>query len=319
MLNQGTVDVFAVATHAAAICVEVLFVKEGKVLGSKSFFPNSKLDSSIEDILDAFIPQFYLSSQQHPIPRQIITSVPLNQNLEALQEALSQAADKKIQITHNVRNERQKWLQLTLTNAQQQLTSFIANKQNMLQRFQALQKVLDLDEMPQRLECFDISHHAGESTVASCVVFDTKGPLKSDYRRFNIESVTGGDDYGAMEQAISRRYKRLKAGEGKLPDLLLIDGGKGQLNIAENVLEDLQIQGVYVLGVAKGITRKAGFETFFKNKGEIEFTIDSDSPALHLIQHIRDEAHRFAITANRQKVTKARQKSFLEGIPGVGA
>ena len=316
--SSGTVDVFAVANQALTICVEVLFVREGKVLGSKTFFPSSKLETSEQEILEQFIPQFYLSSHQHPIPKQIITNIELIDGKSALEEVLSQASEKKVSITHNVRNERAKWLKLTQTNAEQQLVSFVANKQNILQRFKSLQESLDLPEMPERLECFDISHHSGEGTVASCVVFDTKGPLKSDYRRFNIEEIQDGDDYAAMEQAITRRYKRLKTGDGKFPDILLIDGGKGQLGIAEKILEDLQINDVLILGVAKGTTRKAGFETFFKDNGKTSFTMNSDSPALHLIQHIRDEAHRFAITANRQKVSKARQKSFLEGIQGVG-
>ena len=171
--------------------------------------------------------------------------------------------------------------------------------------------------MPQRLECFDISHSSGEATVASCVVFDTNGPLKSDYRRFNIEGIQAGDDYAAMAQALQRRYTRLKSGEGQLPDILFIDGGRGQLSQAERVLEELQVDGVRLIGVAKGPTRKAGLESLVVSEGP-EIDLPPDSPALHLIQHIRDESHRFAITAHRNRRDKKRTSSVLEGIDGVG-
>lgn len=187
----------------------------------------------------------------------------------------------------------------------------------MNQRFEALQAGLGLPEIPQRLECFDISHSSGEATVASCVVFDQNGPLKSDYRRFNIEGITPGDDYAAMAQALTRRYTRLKKGEGKLPDVLFIDGGKGQLKQAEEMIEELQIEGVILVGVAKGPTRKAGMESLFLS-GQPEIVLAPDNPGLHLIQHIRDESHRFAITAHRQRRGKKRQQSVLEEIEGVG-
>ena len=187
----------------------------------------------------------------------------------------------------------------------------------MQQRFADLQNVMKLDEMPQRLECFDISHTFGELTVGSCVVFDQSGPLKSDYRRFNIDGITEGDDYAAMEQALSRRYTRLQKGEGVLPDILIIDGGKGQLGVAKKVLAELGVNQVIILGIAKGTTRKAGFETLVLESGK-EKVLNSDSPALHLLQEIRDEAHRFAITGHKQRRDKKRKTSTLEGIPGVG-
>ena len=189
----------------------------------------------------------------------------------------------------------------------------------MLGRLQALQELLALPELPERMEYFDISHSSGESTVASCVVFDQNGPRKSDYRKFTIEGISLGDDYAAMQQALERRYKRLKAGEGALPDILFIDGGKGQVTQAMSVLEDLQLAGVEVIGVAKGVTRKAGFETLLHGDSGREQQLPGDSPALHLIQQIRDEAHRFAITGHRARRDKARKRSTLEDIPGVGA
>jgi excinuclease ABC subunit C len=183
-------------------------------------------------------------------------------------------------------------------------------------RFVALQEALGLDDLPDRLECFDISHTMGEATVASCVVFDTDGPLKSDYRRFNIEDVAAGDDYAAMEQALRRRYTRLKQGEGRLPAVLVIDGGPGQLGRANAVLSDLQIEGVLVLGIAKGPDRRPGFERFFTAEGEVTFPPHGE--AFHLLQHIRDEAHRFAITGHRQRRQKSRRRSELDDVPGVG-
>ncbi|PXZ64355.1 helix-hairpin-helix domain-containing protein, partial [Pseudomonas aeruginosa] len=179
-------------------------------------------------------------------------------------------------------------------------------------------EALDLAEPPQRLECFDISHSSGEATVASCVVFGPEGPLKSDYRRYNIEGVTAGDDYAAMHQALTRRFSRLKDGEGKMPDILLVDGGKGQLAMAQEVLQELAVAGLILLGVAKGVTRKPGLETLYLNDASHEFTLPADSPALHLIQQIRDEAHRFAITGHRARRGKARRTSTLEDVPGVG-
>jgi len=206
---------------------------------------------------------------------------------------------------------------LANTNAEQSLGGHLANRNNLAQRFEALQAVLDLDEPPGRLECFDISHSSGEATVASCVVFDQNGPLKSDYRRFNIEGITPGDDYAAMAQALSRRYTRLKKGESKMPDILFIDGGKGQLSEAMKVMDELQISDVMLIGVAKGPTRKAGLESLVTPDGK-EIEMSPDNPGLHLIQHIRDESHRFAITAHRQRRGKKRKESLLEGISGVG-
>ena len=194
----------------------------------------------------------------------------------------------------------------------------LGNRQNIQARFEALQEALELDEMPTRLECYDISHTSGESTVASCVVFGPEGPLKSDYRRYNIEGVTAGDDYAAMQQALMRRFAKLREGEGKMPDILIVDGGKGQMKMAREVLQELAIHDLILLGVAKGVTRKAGMETLYLNDPHNELVLPGHSPALHLIQHIRDEAHRFAITGHRQRRGKTRNTSTLEGIPGVG-
>ncbi|MDH5181723.1 MAG: excinuclease ABC subunit UvrC, partial [Gammaproteobacteria bacterium] len=231
---------------------------------------------------------------------------------------LSQQAGRKIAIRWNVRGERDRWIKLAEHNAMQALTSRINNQATLAQRFEALQEALDLDELPARMECFDISHTMGEVPVGSCVVFDVNGAVKSDYRRFNIEGITPGDDYAAMHQALLRRYKRLKQGEGKLPDILFIDGGKGQVSQARNVLEELQIDSVMIIGIAKGPSRKPGLETLCLSNDQREIILPEDSAALHLIQQIRDEAHRFAITGHRQRRGKARTTSPLEDIPGLG-
>ncbi|MCE3251246.1 MAG: uvrC, partial [Cellvibrio sp.] len=316
--GNGDIDVIAAEMRASAICVHVLFIRQGRILGSRSFYPSATLAETPAEILAEFIPQFYLASSGREIPRELIVGSQVEE-VELIRDALQQAAGRQISINHQVRSHRAQWLQMAATAAQQNLIAHINNKKNSLDRFLALQEALNLDETPQRLECFDISHSSGELTVASCVVFDNNGPLKSDYRRFNIEGITPGDDYAAMEQALTRRYTRLQNGEGKLPDILLIDGGKGQLGKATEVLAELGVQGVQLIGVAKGSTRKAGFETLFDGETGAEIVLPGDSPALHLIQHIRDESHRFAITGHKQRRDKKRKTSTLEDVPGIGA
>jgi excinuclease ABC subunit C len=316
--GNGDIDVIAAEMRAAAICVHVLFIRQGRILGSRSFYPSATLAETPAEILAEFIPQFYLASSGREIPRELIVGSQLEE-AELLSAALQQSVGRQVLINHQVRSHRAQWLQMAATAAQQNLIAHINNKKNSLDRFVALQEALNLDETPQRLECFDISHSSGELTVASCVVFDTNGPLKSDYRRFNIDGIKPGDDYAAMEQALSRRYTRLQNGEGKLPDILLIDGGKGQMGKATEVLAELGVQGVQIIGVAKGTTRKAGFETLFDGETGAEIVLPGDSPALHLIQHIRDESHRFAITGHKQRRDKKRKTSTLEDVPGIGA
>jgi excinuclease ABC subunit C len=316
--GNGDIDVIAAEMRAAAICVHVLFIRQGRILGSRSFYPSATLAETPAEILAEFIPQFYLTTSGREIPRELIVGSQLEE-AELLSAALQQAVGRQVLINHQVRSHRAQWLQMAATAAQQNLIAHINNKKNSLDRFIALQEALNLDETPQRLECFDISHSSGELTVASCVVFDTNGPLKSDYRRFNIDGITPGDDYAAMDQALTRRYTRLQNGEGKLPDILLIDGGKGQLGKAIEVLAELGVNGVQLIGVAKGTTRKAGFETLFDGETGAEIVLPGDSPALHLIQHIRDESHRFAITGHKQRRDKKRKTSTLEDVPGIGA
>ncbi len=313
----GDLDIVSAVVEAGKACVQVLFVRAGRVLGSKTYFPPLRLDEAEAEVLNAFIPQYYLAGTRE-IPRELILSHdPEDRN--SLQAVLTERAERKVEIKIRVRDARARWLQLASQTAQQNLHSQLSARQTSVERFQVLQDSLNLPELPERLECFDISHSSGEATVASCVVFDHGGPRKSDYRKFNIEGITPGDDYAAMQQALERRYKRLKAGEGALPDVLLIDGGKGQVAQALSVLEDLQINGVEVIGVAKGTTRKAGFETLILGDSGKEIQLNGDNAGLHLVQHIRDEAHRFAITGHRARRDKKRKGSVLEQIPGVGA
>ncbi len=315
--NQGDIDVHAVVINPGGVCVLVMFVRGGRMLGNKTFFPKTRLDENESEVLAAFLPQFYLDgSGGRETPPEVVVNARLDDKF-ILEGALTSQSGRKVMISDNVRSHRKRWVDLAVTNAEHSLGSHMASRNNLQQRFQSLQETLSLDEMPGRLECFDISHTSGEATVASCVVFDQNGPLKSDYRRFNIDGITPGDDYAAMSQALSRRYTRIKKGEGLLPDILFIDGGKGQLSEAEKIFEELQIKGVTLVGIAKGPTRKAGLESLILSGGP-ELNLAHDNPGLHLIQHIRDESHRFAITAHRTRRGKKRTESVLEGIDGVG-
>lgn len=310
----GDVDIIACHQASGQACVQVFFVRGGHHLGNKALFPSVPEDTSAEELISAFLAQYYLSRE---VPAEIILShVP--EDAEVLTEVLGERRGRAVSLSWNVRGERARWLEMAERNAELALRTRLASRAGMRERLEALAEALDLDELPSRMECFDISHTQGELTVASCVVFDAEGPVKSDYRRFNIEGITPGDDYAAMRQALQRRYTRLKEGEGRLPDVLFIDGGKGQVRQALEVLEELQVQGVSVVGVAKGADRKPGLETLVLSDSERPTILPPGSSALHLIQQIRDEAHRFAITGHRQRRAKARTASPLEQIPGMG-
>jgi len=290
----------------------VLFFRNGVNLGSRDFFPKLGLRGVDGDILTAFIAQYYLG---RPAPRELIVSHALDE-CELLAEVLTQQSGHEVEIKHSVRGERARFLELAQKNAEAALAMHLASNRTMRERFEALRDLFDMGETPNRLECFDISHTLGEATVASCVVFGPDGPEKSQYRRFNIAGIEPGDDYAAMRQALERRYKRIKAGEGVVPDILLIDGGKGQLRQAHEVLADLGITGLLVVGVAKGAERRAGHESLIV--GDKTLWPGPESAALHLIQSVRDEAHRFAITGHRARRQKTRETSRLEEIGGIG-
>jgi len=317
--GRGTIDVVAAAVSNGQACVHMLYVRQGRILGSRSYYPKTLLAEQPDDVLEEFVPQLYLSGGARPdLPKEILVNAQF-EGAQLLTDALSERIGRNIEIRNKVRGFRAKWIELAQRTAEQNLAGKLASKQTLEQRFESLRETLNLDITPERLECFDISHSSGEAVVASCVVFDNNsGALKSDYRRFNIEDITGGDDYAAMEQAIRRRYTRLMKGEGKLPDILLIDGGKGQIGVAKSVLSDLGVVGVIIIGVAKGTTRKPGMETLILADQNNKVVARPQQAALHLIQQIRDEAHRFAITGHKARRDKKRRTSPLEGIPGVG-
>lgn len=319
-------DVLAAAMQGAYNCVHLMVIRDGRLIGNKSFFPRDRLSADEAALLSAFIAQYYVREEGGAeIPRELVIT-PAIADSRSLAAALTFCAGKSVRISSAVRGHRAKWLAMAATNAQESLHSYVTNKQNIQQRFEQLRQALELDAIPQRIECFDISHTAGESPVASCVVFNSEGPLKSDYRKFNIERITAGDDYAAMGQALKRRYTRLSGASeetvdaGKIPDILLIDGGKGQLSQAREVLAECQLSGVCLLGIAKGISRRAGQETLYLAIDDMyrEIVLPSESAALHLLQQIRDEAHRFAISGHRQRRSRTRNTSVLEQIPGLG-
>jgi excinuclease ABC subunit C len=312
--GTGDVDIIAAFVNPGGACVHLISVRGGRVLGSKNFFPQVGIEEDVAEVMSAFLAQYYLSHSDRELPSELIVNV-VHEDFEALIGAIDSLRGRELVISHRVRGTRARWQQLAVTNAEQALGARLANRQHVTARFEALAEVLNLDEPPQRLECYDISHSSGEATVASCVVFGPEGPIKSDYRRYNIEGVVAGDDYAAMHQALTRRFSKIKDGEGKLPDVLLVDGGKGQMSMARDVLNELAVPELILLGVAKGTTRKAGFETLYLNDSAHEFTLKGDSPAL---QQIRDEAHRFAITGHRARRGKTRRTSTLEGVAGVG-
>jgi excinuclease ABC subunit C len=319
--NQGDdADIVAAEILQSYVCVHVIYVRAGRIIGSKNFYPSFKLAEDEGELISAFLAQSYLGDDKAAsIPAELIVPSVL-EDAEGLQDALAYVAGRKVKLSMRVRGHRAKWLQLAMTNARESLQAYVSNKQNIYKRFQQLQDSLKLEFIPHRIECFDISHTSGEGTVGSCVVFDENGAVKSDYRRFNIKGITGGDDYAAMEQLLDRRFARLAKGEGKIPDILLIDGGKGQLTQAKKIMEKFQLPEIQLLGIAKGISRRAGQETLFLLKDERfkEIVIPTESGALHLLQQVRDEAHRFAITGHRARRAKARKQSTLEEIPGLG-
>ena len=314
--ESGEVDVFALAQDSSYTCVQGLFIRGGRVIGQRTWYPKNELDTPPGALLSSFVSQYYLASEGRVIPKLVLTSIPLDEE-ELVESVLAGRSGRKVSVTSKVRAQRARWLEMARDNAALSLTSYVAERRNVFSRFVDLQDLLELEDMPKRLECFDISHTSGEATVASCVVFDTNGPLKSDYRRFNIEGVTAGDDYAAMEQALRRRYRRLKEGEAVLPDLLVIDGGQGQLGKAAGVLSELQVDDIGLIGVAKGPARKAGLEKILLY-GQGELSVPATSGSMHLLQHIRDEAHRFAITGHRGRRAKNRRRSALDGIVGIG-
>jgi len=366
-VQGASADLDAIACRIAGgvACVSVMYFRNGVNLGSRDFFPKLPHDAEIADVLTSFIAQYYVDK---PVPRELLVEQALPDG-GLLAQAFTEQAGHEVEIKHNVRAERARFLELAAKNAEAALAARLASNETQRERFESLRDLLGLDEIPQRLECFDISHTMGEATVASCVVYGPEGPIKAQYRRYNITGIEPGDDYAAMRQALERRFRRaatepsppsaLVGGEGEvrgrtslvvehgaeapltpalspseeaaggegaksttpanLPDILLIDGGKGQVQQALDVLADLAIADVLVVGVAKGVERRAGHETLILGATGKSLWPGPESPALHLIQAVRDEAHRFAITGHRKQRQKARDTSKLEDIAGIGA
>ncbi len=311
--GDGDFDIVACAEQVGQFCVAIVFVRGGRNLGSATFFPRAGL-AERDELLTSFVTQYYLN---HEAPGEVIVDAEI-EDRELVEASMARFAKHGVSLRGKVRGQRARWLQMARSNAELGLRMRQTSEASMAAQLQSLATALGLPQPPYRLECFDISHTMGEATVASCVVFGREGPLKADYRRFNIEGLTPGDDYGALRQAITRRYARIKRGEVALPEVLFIDGGVNQLAVAQQVIDELQITGVLLVGVAKGADRRPGQERLFLAGVDAATILPADSAALHLVQRIRDEAHRFAITGHRQRRAKARQQSVLETIVGLG-
>ena len=318
-------DVIGINRVKNQACVHVLFVRDHKILGSKSYFPTIPAESSTEEIISAFIGQHYLVNEalHGAIPKEVVIEYSID-DISELTNLLAERADYEVKISTNVRKERKQYLKLANTNAEQALVAKNSHKESMQKRFAELNQVFEFETEVSRLECFDISHTMGQQTIASCVVFNTEGPLKSDYRRYNVVGITPGDDYAAMSFALNKRYGKV-TDEDNLPDIVFIDGGKGQLARAEEFFNEFSQNNKtlnktpLLVGVAKGESRKPGLETLILAGSHQLINLPANSPALHLIQHIRDESHRFAITGHRAKRQKHAKTSTLESIPGIGA
>jgi len=316
--DQMEMDVFGYAFRNGIASVQAFFIRDNKLLGSKSYFPKVPASEESSDaVFESFLLQFYLAGNKS-IPKQIVLPVKLKEGDE-IASLLSNESGRKVQFFYGSREEKKRYLQLANTNAANALEAKQANQQSVRARFLELENALELQQPLSRMECFDISHTSGQQTVASCVVFNRDGPLKTDYRRYNIEGITPGDDYAAMAQVLKRRFKP-STDPDKIPDIVFIDGGKGQLAQAESYFENWNGEKTPLLiGIAKGTTRKPGLETLIMAGSHAIISMESNSPGLHLVQHIRDESHRFAIAGHRHKRQKVKNTSKLESIPGIGA
>jgi len=311
--GERDVDVFALIGSPGEYSISAMLIRGGRNLGTTSYFPRAALSEPAEALV-SFVMQYYAT--QEP-PSEVLVNHKL-EDAEALSQALEIRAGRKVEVKYPVRGMGVRWVELAQENATQALRMRLAQKQGIEEMLAALAAALDLPEIPARIECFDISHTGGEGTVASCVVFGPEGPLKKEYRRFNITGVTSGDDYAALRQALKRRYTRVREGEVPTPDLLLIDGGLGQINQVHDALAELGFDTITLVGVAKGPDRKPGQERLFIYGAAAPRALEPHSPASRLVQRIRDEAHRFAITGHRRKRARRYNESVLETVPGLG-
>ena len=305
-------DVIAIVESSGMLCIQMMIFRSGRNVDYRTFFPKLNVTVDLIDAISEFIPRYYLDRE---IPASIVIDREIKE-IGLIAEALNQNRQRRVKIHCPQRGQKMRLIELATRNAQNAVRTKLNEKGAMQERMTALTKNLNLDESPNRIECFDISHTAGEKTVASCVVFDENGPLKIEYRTFNISDVKVADDYAAMQQALTRRYSKLREGNGILPDLVLLDGGKGQLNAALEVMDELQLADIHLVAISKGVDRKAGDEQIWQPG--IQLPIEVDLPALLLLQQIRDEAHRFALLGHRGRRNKARKRSVLESIPGIG-
>lgn len=312
--NVSDADVIACAELQGQHCINLVMIRGGRHLGDRSYMPKNTDGETLENSMEAFLAQHYVAQNTPPL---IVTGIKIETSV--IEEVLSEQAGRKVKINTNAIGDKRVWLKMAQTNAELALSQRAATSANQAAKLVALREALNLPDSTERMECFDISHTMGEATVASCVVFDRGDMQNSEYRRYNITGITPGDDYAAMRDVLTRRYKKVAAGEGKRPDLVFIDGGKGQLGVAMEVMAEVGLDDILLVGIAKGEDRKPGLETMiFSDTGEM-INLEKDNKGLHLLQQIRDEAHRFAITGHRAKRAKARLHSSLEDIEGIGA
>lgn len=308
--RAGETDVIALIENGGYVCVQVLFIRKGKVIGNKNFYYQVKNRANQEEAFSAFLTQYYLNKQEYQLPKEVLINIKLKDKIW-IENALNEKLNRKIKIIDSVvRGKKQVWLKMAETNAEHALFAYLIDRNRLTAILKSVQNIFKVPKILERIECFDISHYRGAAIIASCVVFDQNGPVKADYRRFNIHGIKKGDDYAAIEQALERRYR-----DDKLPDMVIIDGGKGQLGIAKKILS---ARNIVLLAIAKGPERKSGAEVIYSSTKKQPIVFDPSDPILHLLQQIRDEAHRFAITGHRRKYKKELISSSLEKIPGIG-
>ncbi|MYD46148.1 MAG: excinuclease ABC subunit UvrC [Gammaproteobacteria bacterium] len=314
--SSGDVDAFAIATAENYVCIQGMFIRNGILMGHRNWYPKNELQAHSASVLSSFVSQYYFGTVERNIPRTVLTMQSLEDN-DVLAEALSKKAGHIVEVTSQVRASRAKWQEMVKENTNLALAAYVRTRQSESERLFDLQQLLELDKLPQRLECFDVSHTHGEETMAACVVFDLNGPVTSDYRRYKIKDIEPGDDYAALYQAVERRFKRIQNEEGPVPDILIIDGGRGQINKVEELLLSYTDKEVVLLGISKGEGRKPELDTVWR-AGEGAVSLDPASGSMHLLQHLRDEAHRFAISGHRAARRRVRKQSELDEIEGIG-